>query len=376
MRATIRDAHILYEIQPLNLFSYLRGRHWYEIRRLERGAFWGKTIKDSNFEILLPLDSSIRDYPNRVSDVLKTLEQVEGRSQFEIVEDLLVSSADVIRQRLATPKGEGLITLEQGMLVYEKARDLMLAAACAAIAPKPVYAKRKPEQAMEYLNHACFGIPKQGSYTLTIISPVSPKLRANNELFEEELEPFERRTVRTLSEALVALASATREATATAELEPIRAAVNRGVSANLCEAILGLHHSGGGRGLEFSFTWAASRGAPNTAPEAVSLAPEVMPILEEASRFFRQTGTIESTEVVGLVQKLEHRGHIGRVTVFGNVDGATKSVVMDLTEEEHELAIRAYEQRLKVTCVGELKRSGNSWILQNPRAFSIIEEAA
>jgi hypothetical protein len=375
MRANISDAHILYEIQPLNLFSYLRGRQWYEIQRLERGAFWGKKIEKGDFEVLLPFDSDIRDYPNRISDVLKTLEQVEGRSQLEIVEDLLVSSADVIRQRLTATKGEGLITLEQGMLVYEKARDLMLAAACAAIGPKPLYAKRKPEQAMEYLNHACFGIPKQGSYVLTIISPVSPKLRTGKDLFEEDLEPFERRTVRTLSEALVALADATREATATAEFEPIRASVSRGVSANLCEAILGLHQSGGERGVEFSFTWAASRGAPTTAPEAIRLAPDVMPILEEASRFFREIATIESSEVVGLVQKLEHMGHIGRVTVFGNVDGAAKSVVIDLTQEDHELAIRAYEQRLKVACIGELTRSGNSWILKNPREFSIIEEA-
>jgi hypothetical protein len=199
-RANIRDAHMLYEIQPLNLFAYLRGRQWHEDKRLENGAFWVKKTDEGDFEILLPSNSGLRDYPNRISDLLKTLERVEGRSQLEIVEDLLVSSADVIRQRLPGAKPDGSITLERGMRVYEKARDLMLSAACAAIEFRPLYPKRKPEQAMQYLNHACFGTPKQGSYILTIISPVAPKLRSEMDLFGEE-EPFERRTVRTLAEA-------------------------------------------------------------------------------------------------------------------------------------------------------------------------------
>jgi hypothetical protein len=174
---------------------------------------------------------------------------------------------------------------------------------------------------------------------------------------------------------LVALDSAAREASATAELQPMRAAVQRGVSANLCEAILGLNEGGGKSGVEFAFSWAPSRGAPTGAPDAVKLLPEVMPILEETVRVFRETATVESTEIVGLVQKLEHMGEAGgRVTIFGDVDGSSKSVVLELPQQDHALAIPAYEQRLKVTCRGELTRVGKSWTLLNPRDFAVLDE--
>jgi hypothetical protein len=97
MRANIRDARILSEVQPLNLFAYLRGRQWRELERVEKGSFWGKKDDEGEVEVLLPSDSALRDYANRISDLLKTLERVEGRSQLEIIEDLLVSSSDVIR---------------------------------------------------------------------------------------------------------------------------------------------------------------------------------------------------------------------------------------------------------------------------------------
>jgi hypothetical protein len=91
MRANIRDARILSEVQPLNLFAYLRGRQWRELERVEKGSFWGKKDDEGEVEVLLPSDSTLRDYANRISDLLKTLERVEGRSQLEIIEDLLVS---------------------------------------------------------------------------------------------------------------------------------------------------------------------------------------------------------------------------------------------------------------------------------------------
>jgi hypothetical protein len=50
----------------------------------------------------------------------------------------------------------------------------MLAAACSALEPRPLFAPRKPELAMSYINRARFGLARRGSYIMTIISPVLP----------------------------------------------------------------------------------------------------------------------------------------------------------------------------------------------------------
>jgi hypothetical protein len=379
MKVTIRDPAVLHTVRPLEMVAYLRANGWHEVQRLERGAFWTKESGQEVFEVLVPLDAGLRDFPNRVADALQTLEQAEQRSQLEIVEDLTTTGADVIRPRLPGTNGDGAVSLERGMILHEQARDLMLAAACAAIEPRPLYAKRKPERAMQYLQHARFGLPTRGSYIMTIISPVAPKLVVGKNLFGEEIEheePFERRTVRTLAEALQAVAKACREVASTNELGPMKAAVKHGVSANLCEAIIGLDRGGGEKGVEFSFSWAPSRGVPVGIESVVSILPDSMPILEATARVFRETETVESSEVIGTVQKLEHQGgDQGKVTIVGTADGEPRTVHLELTGADHSLAVDAYEQRILVKCVGELSRVGRSWILRNPREFAVLAEA-
>ncbi len=379
MKATIRDLETLNAVRPLELVSYLRANQWQQAQRLEKGAFWTKEQGSSNFEVLLPLDASLRDFPNRIAEVLAMLEQVENRSQLEILEDLVTTNADLVRPRLLGVDHDGQISLEQGRIVYEQARNLMLAAACAAVEKRSLYAKRKPEQAMNFLEHARFGLAHRGSYILTIVSPVSPRISPSIDLFGNEIqdEPFERRTMRTLAEAIHALEQASREVASTGEINPMREAVQRGVSANLCEAIIGLHEGSGERGIDFTFSWAPLRGVPQNVPRTASITPDFVSIIKETARLFRETETTESTEVLGVVNRLEHQGgDHGKVTIFGSADGVPRNVTIELAGNDHSAAVRSYEDRIPISCVGEMSREGRSWILRNPREVRVLAEDA
>jgi len=375
MKATIRDIDTLRSIRPLELLSYLRAHHWFQASQIENGAFWAKELEGESFEVLLPLDANLRDYPNRIAEVLQTLELSEGRSQLEILEDLLTTNADLVRPRLPGPNHAGEISLEQGRIVYEQARNLMLAAACAAVERRSVYARRKPEQAMRFLDHARFGMPQRGSYILTIISPVSPRIAQRPDPIEDDLvdEPFERRTMRTLAEAVHALELASREVAATGRIEPMQRAVQAGVSANLCEAIIGLHEGSGERGIEFNFSWAPLRLPPPGVPRFASITPDVIPIIRETARIFRETETTAGIELTGLVRRLDHQGgDRGRAVLATTVEGLPRNVTVDLSGVDHGLAVRSYEDRIPLSCVGELRREGRAWLLENPRELQLI----
>ena len=98
-----------------------------------------------------------------------------------------------------------------------------------------------------------------------------------------------------------------------------------------------------------------------------------MPIVQEAARLFRETAPQEGVEVIGSVNKLEHQSDTrGRVTIYGSVEGVPRTVVTELSEAEHSLAVRAYEGRLPITCSGELVREGRSWTLKNPRGVRLL----
>ena len=56
----------------------------------------------------------------------------------------------------------------------ERARDLVLAAACAAITKRAYFATRKPTKATDYLSRVRMGQTERGSYVLTIRSDGMP----------------------------------------------------------------------------------------------------------------------------------------------------------------------------------------------------------
>ena len=373
MKGSIQDVKLLSGLRPLDLIAYLRANQWQEAQKLENGAFWTKEDQ----EILLPLDATLKDFPNRMAEALGILEHVEKRSQFEIFEDLVITNADVIRPRLIGVNGDGSISLEQGTAIHQEARNLMLAAACSTIEKKSLFAKRKPEQAMNYLNHARFGIPQRGSYILTIISPVSPKIAAGKDLFGKELEPeepFERKTVKTLARALHAAEQACREVAASSNIEPMKKAVASGVSANLCEAIIGLYRASGDKGIQFGFSWTPMRGVPADVVSNISISSDAIPFLEETARVFRETEAVDDSEVLGTVNKLEHQdGEQGKVTLAGSVEGVPRRVIMELSGVDHQNAIRSYKERVPMVCVGTLVREGRSWVLKSPREVRLIE---
>jgi hypothetical protein len=179
--------------------------------------------------------------------------------------------------------------------------------------------------------------------------------------------------MRTLAEAIHALERSSKEAAASGSFEPMRRVIAMGVSANLCEALVGLHESSGEQGLDFAFSWAPSRPPSQPIPSKASLAPDVIDVLRETARVFRETETAEGVEVLGMVNRLDHiEEDRGRAKIVGLVDGSRRNVAVELVGPNHSLAVRSYEERLPLSCVGELERDGRSWVLRNPREVVLI----
>jgi len=133
--------------------------------------------------------------------------------------------------------------------------------------------------------------------------------------------------------------------------------------------------------VDFTFSWAPTRGAPKDTKSHVVVSADVMPILEETARVFRETGTEEGVQVLGTVHNLEHQtGNQGRVTIDGSVDGVPRRIMLELSGVEHSLAVRSYEDRIPIVCHGEMTKEGRSWVgnyildEHNLRGYSLPNE--
>lgn len=375
MRVTIRDPEILRAISPMEVAAYLRTRGWHEVRVVSRkGSYWiWKDIEGHEFEVALPLDRNLGDYLHRMGDLLGTLEESEDRSQFDILRDLTETAADVVRiPANYAEAADGSMPFEDGVAFFGHARDLMLAAACSSVRRQGAFHTRKPGQAVQYVRSVRLGQTEPGSYTLCILSRVPPALKGTDGLILSVDDPFERQVTDTLARALTATELAAQRSAATGKFDDFRDAVNVGVSANLCEAIVGLSRfAAPSKGLAFDFSWARNRPTPQKTPGRITLPVDAVPVIQEAGRVLRATSPQEDFFLYGPVVRLEREsdGIPGRIIVLAFVDGTTRKVSVVLAPDDYVQAIQAHEKSIPITCEGDLLKEGRSYILSNPHHF-------
>jgi len=377
MKATITDRGTLASLRPLEVADYLRATSWRKVREQEgRASYWLKAFSDGDeIEILLPLQRTLGDYPQRMGEVLAYLEMAEQRSQLEILSDLLTSRADVIRVRRQYPDvAEGTMPIDDAVSVFSSARDMMMAAACAAVECKPYYHARRFAEASRYVDGLRIGQTERGSYVVTIQSRVPPDLTLFDEDEDVDVEePFERRVTATLATAVEAVSAAATET----RIEAFERAVEHGVSANLLQALVGLSEHGEDHSdVSLSFTWSRVRRPDEDLPNDVSLPADAMAVIGEAARVLRETSPREDFELKGVVIRLDRDpdAQSGEVTILGPVEGELRKIRVELGPQPYHEAVHAHDDRLTVECYGELVKEGRSHRLRSARGFEITED--
>jgi hypothetical protein len=272
VKASIQDPAALRKIDPNQVAVYLEKKGWRQESCIEQKAsIW--TIADTSedeAEVLLPLNTSFRDYPFRVSEILQTLEAIEQRPQTDIYNNLIESLSDIIRIRLTHDDfGDGTVPLNNGYNLVRHAREMMLSAACSTVEARKHYEKKKPPRANDYLRQARFGQTQKGSFILTIISPIESK---NG--FNSSETPFERRVVEKLFNSLKFVRAAAENIDPSkTDLQLPNDYLESGISSNLCEALIGIYKSGREQEVDLNLSLSSSISAPKDILTSIACPP-------------------------------------------------------------------------------------------------------
>jgi hypothetical protein len=377
MRAQVTDRDAIASLSPLSVIGYLRANGWSRYSD-SPGKFSVWVSSDSSAgEIVIPYKRDASDFIALLARALSELEQFEGRSQLDIVRDLLNSGFDVVRLAAKSPStSDGSIRVDEGLLLFQQAREMLMSAACATVTPRPVFHARKPQLANEYIETARLGQTEHGSFVLTMLSPVSPQFNAHSDTDLFPGDPFERQVVRTLIGAVGLTVEAAEVASTTGTFTPFQDAVSGGVSANLCEALVGLFSVGEPVRMELSVAWALNRPQPPAALSRVALTRDFLPAISEAARMFRARDVLEAYTVQGPVVKLERAENEpeGRVTIYAPIEDVLRKVVVTLSSEDYEKAMAAHREYLQVRVVGDVKREGRSYRVHSHVSFSLVQD--
>ncbi|MBO3738190.1 hypothetical protein [Actinoplanes flavus] len=384
IQARVTDRDALAARSPSELAMYLRANAWAIRDRGRGGIVWIKTIGADEFEVLQPHDLALRDYPSRVRDLLSVLAVAEERSELEVLADITDVSRDVHSIRMfPADHGPGLIGLDDGVQAYESLRNLVVAAAYSVGAeqPRAVQPARKPTEVLRFLREVAIGAPAEGSFVLSVHTPIPPRLSGQPSLFDDDVadalepaEPFERRVSLQLYDAVRAANDAANDALVSPDgLDVFTDAVSRGVSANLCEALVGL---GGETGFPFelSMRLAVARPLRARAFEPIRFRRDHLPVLASAAQELRERIADEGVLVVGNVVRLHREGAgPGEISIAGAVEGEDRlrRVWMTLGEGDYAQATLAHQEMRSVAVRGDLVRRGTRLHLMNPSAFQL-----
>lgn len=383
MNVDIRDTEVLNALGPLDLELYLKSRGWNESFIMpDKYSVW--ITRDGNneeYEITLPLDRTVIDYALRIGELLNTLELAENRSQTEIYNDLKTTSADIIRLKFSLPNSSGgSIPIEKGVEIVNNVWGMMMASACSTIEPRPIFQARKPNQAVDYMKKVRLGQTEQGSYVVTVLSPVSPEINIKQTKLlnaQNSEDPFERKVILNLSTALAEMKYAAERAAVKSSFEYFEDAIEKGVSANLCEAVARLSsYNDQYQDLYVSFSLSRNRPAIADVVKNVYLSADIMPVLDEVARVFRESAPRDDFEVRGPVIRLERNegSSAGKITVIAFIDEKPRKIIFELPDELYHLAVQAHDQEKTIACYGTLVREGRTYFLKNPGDLMIERE--
>ena len=368
MRVDIRDAGALQAISPAALSAYARSAGWRKIEGY--GAHSDVYAAEEMPEVILPRTERLGDYASVVSRLITIFAKAAGRDELSLYRDLVTADRDVVRARI-TETDDGSLTLNRGVDLISGARDLVLAAACSLRESQPLYRLGANREANDLLEGIRLGQTEHGSFVVTLLTPVvSPPLPTPVQVYDDADDPIERQMTRRLTEALAATGEATERATA-GDGTAFADSVDKGVSANLCDALVKL--IGPFPTLDISVAWARTR--PISPPQEVfRYARADAAILSEAARQFRNREPQPDTYLFGTVQRLrrdedEIRGTINLRT---SIDGKNRSVAVVLKKADYDRAIQAHKERMPIILQGDLERSGQRWRLLNARIEAII----
>lgn len=375
MKVRITDREVFESLRPLDVVAYLRSTDW------QLAGFMGDSAtvwKKQEQQILLPQDLSFADYAHRLAEVLDTLAAVENRSQLEIFRNLVTATADVVRIRVISAlASDGSLALERGVMLFESAREIMLSAARAAVAPRAYFRSRLPGPADDYIRKVRLGQTEHGSYVVTMVCPVSPELQpVDSSQLPSVEEPYDRRVTRMLAGALHTSTLAARKAGITQTMEPFTTAVREGVSSNLCNALAEIGSGMQEGQIEVSFSWSRTRSPPDVPSSRIVIPFDSIPIIREAARVLKETYSDDDFELVGPVVQLDSAEASigGEVLIYAEVDTGLRKVKAYLNGPDYRKALEAHKSGLDISCRGRLQKDGRYLTLRDAREFGIHEE--
>ena len=375
MLVQILDQLSLSSLAIVNVRSYLNSRGWNDQGRWgNRPAnIYASEIGGRAWEVILPWSDRLADYAENMAGLIAVLEQVEERSQFNILQDLQAIGTDIIRVRSPHEPVQRYLSLNRSAELLSDSYSMLSSAARAVENPQPAYRGKLTADVSTYLDNVRPAPGYHESYNLTLHSPVRATVGQQEDFGEDFYSPFPRRATMKLAQALQSTDRAISESIVGDSLDPFEKAIADGVSANLCDSVADLAKNG--HGITVDVIWSDIR--PSNTPAAhFSFSENSADILVEVARAFRRNEPSVNEQIIAQVVQLEREPDEfdGQAIILAARDGRLTRIRVQFYEAVYNTVIDAFREHRAIMLNGDIHRVGNGYVLRNPGNLTLAAQ--
>ncbi len=361
-------------ITALNLNAYLRRTGWeYQGKRGSYAEIFTLTTEERKATVAVPAFELLDDHAERVADAVEIISRAEARRAATVYRDLMKADNDRVRINSTNGARHVPLTIGNSVGILEAGYDLMSYSARAAEAAKArriraAFRGGISAQVSSYLNSLTFSPDFLQGYHLTMYSPVSVELDHCQEPTDNSPEiPFAREATQTLAQALTATAEALSASVRDQSHEHFKGTTDRGVSANLCDALARLAQ--GGQGISIDINWSLLRGS-SPPPQSVAITYQHADILRSAADTLRTSEPSLDELVFCHVIRLERgpEDFDGRATLLAIRDGKAVKMSALFNSGDYTTVIEAFSSQQPLSLIGDIHQTPGGLELRNPRS--------
>lgn len=353
--------------------SYLKGAGWVDDGDIEGlASIWHRPEKENYiFEVVLPRVKSVKGYLQRLYEALKSLAAFEERDIAAVIESVQNFYSDMVKVRVVhLDVEEGSIPLDDGVLLVEKARDLLAATTMSAFKKQKYFSGNRSQEVQAYLDKLRLGQTEVGSFIVNVLAPISNEVVVQE---DSELISLGRAVTMNLARSLSAVQRSMESFKESEDFIHFEEAVSKGVSANLCDALIGLSGTEHTRDLTISIQPGGGEAEWQNIPLVHSFDAVMIPYLKSASNFYKGNYIIKNYQAYGVVTGMKHlqSEDFGVISVKSLVNGVERIISIQLDMIEYWEALVAHAQGRMVSCMGDLNVNPRSAQLLEPTKFSV-----
>ncbi|KUM12627.1 hypothetical protein AV645_01500 [Acinetobacter calcoaceticus] len=354
------------------LTAYLDSKKWIISTKVKSHNFqiWHRLEKKFyDYEIVQPLDTTVLGYKQRLYELLNTLSEFENRDISSIIQDIEYYNYDILKVRLIGDElKEGFINLQDGVLLFEKVKTLIISILHSTATKKGFYTSQIPVAFESYYNSLKFGQTEHGSYIVNVLAPHQLHIENHLESIENDLtsnisENFDH----TLHALNVALTKYQKKQ----NISFFQESVSNGVSANLCDSLIGMSGKNENYDIEISIK---SRKTKITNKHLFSSSS--VQYMKIATDFLKGQNSVVNYTVIGTVINLKQQPNEnhGTVTIKFKYEGKMRSIKLRLENPDYLDAVKAHANKKTVSITGDLYISGKNTDLLNFKKLIINDQ--